>query len=332
MISGKRILVTGGAGFIGSHLVDSLIEKNEVTVLDDLSSGNIQYIKDHLQKKNFTFIKGGIMDKKIVKKAAKDVNIIVHEAAVVGVKKYVENPLKVILTNTFGTHNLVEVALKEPVELFLLASTSEVYGKNVNMPLSENSDRILGPTNIFRWCYSTTKALDEHMLFAYHHQNGLPITILRYFNAYGPRQESSDYGAVIPIFIKRVLSGKPPLIHGDGKQTRGFTYITDVVNGTLLALEKEQGIGEIFNIGNEEEITINQLADLILELTSTLNKIKPKHISYKEFYGDSYEDTLRRVADIGKARKILNYEPKITLKDGLKKTIDWYKSNIPNYV
>ncbi len=332
MISGKRILVTGGAGFIGSHLVDSLIEKNEVTVLDDLSSGNIQYIKDHLQKKNFTFIEGGIMDKKIVKKAAKDVNIIVHEAAVVGVKKYVENPLKVILTNTFGTHNLVEVALKEPVELFLLASTSEVYGKNVNMPLSENSDRILGPTNIFRWCYSTTKALDEHMLFAYHHQNGLPITILRYFNAYGPRQESSDYGAVIPIFIKRVLSGKPPLIHGDGKQTRGFTYITDVVNGTLLALENEQGIGEIFNIGNEEEITINQLADLILELTDTLNKIKPKHISYKEFYGDSYEDTLRRVADIGKARKILNYEPKITLKDGLKKTIDWYKSNLPNYV
>lgn len=331
MISGKRILITGGAGFIGSHLVDSLIEKNEVTVLDDLSSGKIRYIKDHLSKKNFTFIEGGILEKENVEKAAKDVNIIVHEAAVVGVKKYMENPLKVILTNTFGTHNVVEVALKEGVELFLLASTSEVYGKNVNMPLSEVSDRILGPTNIFRWCYSTTKALDEHMLFAYHYQNGLPITILRYFNAYGPRQESSDYGAVIPIFIKRVLSGKPPLIHGDGKQTRAFTYITDVVNGTLLALENERSIGEIFNIGNEEEITINQLADLILELTGNLNKIKPKYTPYEEFYGDGYEDTLRRVADIGKARKILNYEPKITLKDGLKKTIEWYMSNPPNY-
>ncbi len=329
MISGKNILVTGGAGFIGSHLVDSLIEKNEVTVLDNLSSGNIQYIKDHLRKKNFKFIEGSILDKKIVDKATKDINVIIHEAAVVGVKKYMDNPLKVILTNTLGTHNVVEAALKKHVELFLLASTSEVYGKNVNVPLSEDSDRILGPTNIFRWCYSTTKALDEHMLFAYHHQNGLPITILRYFNAYGPRQESSDYGAVIPIFIKRILSGKPPLIHGDGKQTRGFTYITDLVSGTLLALEKEQSIGEIFNIGNEEEITINGLANLILELTDNLNKIKPKHTSYKEFYGDGYEDTLRRVADIRKARKILNYEPKIPLKEGLKKTIEWYKANLP---
>ncbi|MGQ9722658.1 MAG: GDP-mannose 4,6-dehydratase [Candidatus Jordarchaeum sp.] len=330
MIFGKKILITGGAGFIGSHLVDSLIEKNEITVLDDLSSGNIQYIKNYLQKKNFSFIKGSILDKKIVEKAAKDINIIIHEAAVVGVKKYIENPLKVILTNTFGTHNVVEAALKKHVELFLLASTSEVYGKNVNMPLSEDSDRILGPTNVFRWCYSTTKALDEHMLFAYHHQNGLPIIILRYFNAYGPRQESSDYGAVIPIFIKRILSGKPPLIHGNGKQTRGFTYITDLVNGTLLALENEQSLGEIFNIGNEEEITINELANLILELTGNLNKIKPKYITYDEFYGDSYEDTLRRVADIRKAKKILKYKPKITLKEGLKKTIDWYKSNLPN--
>jgi UDP-glucose 4-epimerase len=328
MISGKKILITGGAGFIGSHLVDSLIENNEVVVLDDLSSGNIQYIKDHVQKKNFAFIEGSILDKKVVEKASKDVNIIVHEAAVVGVKKYMDDPLKVILTNTFGTHNVVEVALKNHVELFLLASTSEVYGKNVNAPLSENSDRILGPTTIFRWCYSTTKALDEHMLLAYHHQKGLPITILRYFNAYGPRQESSDYGAVIPIFIKRVLEHSPPLIHGDGKQSRGFTYITDVVNGTLLAIEKEQSIGEIFNIGNEEEITINRLADLILELTGNLNKIKPKHIPYNEFYGDNYEDTLRRVADLRKARKLLGYEPKVSLKEGLKKTIDWYKYNL----
>lgn len=151
MISGKKILVTGGAGFIGSHLVDSLIEDNEIVVLDDLSSGRIQYIKNHLQKKNFVFIEGSILDKKVVEKASKNVNIIIHEAAVVGVKKYMDNPLKVILTNTFGTHNVIEGALKNHVELFLFASTSEVYGKNVNVPLSENSDRILGPTNIFRW-------------------------------------------------------------------------------------------------------------------------------------------------------------------------------------
>jgi UDP-glucose 4-epimerase len=330
VISGKKILITGGAGFIGSHLVDSLIENNEVVVLDDLSSGSIQYIKDHLQKKNFAFIEGSILDKKVVEKASKEVNIIVHEAAVVGVKKYMDDPLKVILTNTFGTHNVVEVAIKNHVELFLLASTSEVYGKNVNVPLSENSDRILGPTNIFRWCYSTTKALDEHMLLSYHRQKGLPITILRYFNAYGPRQESSDYGAVIPIFIKRVLGNKPPLVLGDGNQTRCFTYIADIVNGTLLAIEKEQSIGEIFNIGNEDEITINRLANLILELTDNLNKIEPKHIPYNEFYGEDYEDTLRRVADIRKAKKVLGYEPTISLKKGLKETIDWYKRNLSN--
>jgi UDP-glucose 4-epimerase len=167
------------------------------------------------------------------------------------------------------------------------------------------------------------------MLLAYHHQKGLPMTILRYFNVYGPRQESSDYGAVIPIFIKKVLEHNPPLVHGDGKQTRGFSYITDIVNGTLLAVEKEQSIGEIFNLGHEEEITINRLADLILELTGNINKIKPKHIPYTEFYGDNYEDTSRRVADIRKARNMLGYEPRISLKEGLKKTIDWYKCNLP---
>jgi len=328
VISGKRILITGGAGFIGSHLVDSLIDGNEVVVLDDLSSGNIHYISDHLQKKNFRFIKGSILDKKMVEKAAKNANIIIHEAAVVGVKKYVDNPLSVILTNTFGTHNMVEAALKNNVELFLLASTSEVYGKNINVPLSENADRVLGPTNIFRWCYATTKALDEHMLLAYNYQKGLPVTIVRYFNAYGPRQESSDYGAVIPIFIKRILSNCPPLVHGDGKQTRSFTYITDIINGTLLVLENEKSIGEIFNIGNDEEVTINQLADTILELMDSSKKIKAKHVPYSEFYGESYEDIMRRVPDITKAKKMLGYKPKVTLREGLKKTINWYKSTL----
>ncbi|MEX2706255.1 MAG: NAD-dependent epimerase/dehydratase family protein [Candidatus Freyrarchaeum guaymaensis] len=327
MITGKKILITGGAGFIGSHLVDSLIEGNEIVVLDDFSSGKIQYIEHHLRKRNFSLVEGSILNRKTVERAAKGVDIIVHEAAVVGVKKYVEKPLEVIKTNTFGTHNLAEVALENNVELFLFASTSEVYGKNIDVPLSENADRILGPTSIFRWCYSTTKALDEHMFLAYHYQEDLPVTILRYFNAYGPRQESSDYGAVIPIFIKRVLEGKPPLVHGNGEQTRAFTYITDVVEGTLLALNGEKSVGEIFNIGSEEEVTINRLADLILELTGKLSKIKPRHIPYREFYGDNYEDTVRRVANISKAREMLGYEPKISLREGLKKTIEWYRYN-----
>ncbi|MBS7287420.1 MAG: SDR family NAD(P)-dependent oxidoreductase [Candidatus Freyarchaeota archaeon] len=323
-MKGKLVLVTGGAGFIGSHLVDWLIRDNEVVVLDNFSSGKISNVKHHLGRNGFTLIKGDILDKKIVREAVKDVDVVIHQAAVVGVKKYVERPLDVMTTNIFGTHNLVEECLREGVERFVFASTSEVYGKSERIPLRENEDRVLGATSIARWCYSTSKAVDEHFLFAYYEAYGFPMVILRYFNVYGPRQETSDYSGVIPIFIRRVLGGEPPLIHGDGEQTRAFTYISDAVEATVLAASKKDAVGEVFNVGSKEEVTINQLARMIIELSGN-EFIEPKHIPYEEFYGESYEDIRRRIPDVKKAERVLGFKAKTPLREGLKKTIEWYR-------
>ncbi|MEM3466517.1 MAG: NAD-dependent epimerase/dehydratase family protein, partial [Candidatus Jordarchaeales archaeon] len=239
-MKGKVVLVTGGAGFIGSHLVDWLIRDNDVVVLDNFSSGKMSNIQHHLGSDGFTLIRGDILDREVVREALRDVDVVIHQAAVVGVKKYVENPLNVLTTNVFGTHNLIEESLRRGVERFVFASTSEVYGKSEKIPLKESGDRVLGATNIARWCYSTSKAVDEHFLFAYNESYSFPMVILRYFNVYGPRQETSDYSGVIPIFIRRILRGEPPLIHGDGEQTRAFTYISDAVEATVIAASKRE--------------------------------------------------------------------------------------------
>ncbi len=283
MLRNKNILITGGAGFIGSHLVDQLVEGNHVIVLDNFSSGKIENISHYLERDGFTLIKGDILDKEVVREAVKEADIVIHQAAVVGVKKYVERPLDVLVTNIFGTHNLLEECLRRGVERFVFASTSEVYGKSGDVPLKESGDRVLGPTSIARWCYSTSKAVDEHFLFAYHETYDFPMVILRYFNVYGPRQETSDYSGVIPIFIRRVLRGEPPLIHGDGEQTRAFMYVSDAVEATVLAASKKDAVGQVINVGSEEEVTINQLAQMIIELSGR-NSTKPKHIPYEEFY------------------------------------------------
>ena len=195
------------------------------------------------------------------------------------------------------------------------------------MPLKEDDERILGTTRIDRWCYSTSKALDEHTCFAYYRQYGLKTVILRYFNAYGPKQECSDYGGVISIFIRRVLTDQPPQVHGDGKQTRAFTYIDDIVNGTILAGEKEAAVGKTFNIGSNEETSILELANLIAGLAGKEKYLKPVFMPYKEFYGPFYEDVKRRVPDIARAGKILRYKPEISLEEGLLKTLQWYKQH-----
>jgi len=324
-LENKDILVTGGAGFIGSHLVDALVARNRVVVLDNLSKGVISNIKGHLRNPNFKFIKGDILDRKVVDKTVRNADVIFHMAAVVGVKHYVEDPARVIRTNIYGTDNLLEAAVKYKVKCFVFASTSEIYGKNKNMPLKENCDRVLGPPFIDRWCYSSSKAIDEHVCNAYFRKYRLPLVILRYFNIYGPRQETSDYGGVISIFIRRVLKNQPPLVHGDGKQTRSFTYINDAVEGTIQAAVKDKAVGETINIGSSRETSINELARLIINLTGKSGKLKPKHIAYEEFYGAWYEDIPRRVPDTSKAQKILGFRPKVPLERGLRKTIEWYK-------
>jgi len=229
--------------------------------------------------------------------------------------------------NVLGTHNLLEAARKRDVSKIIFASTSEIYGKNINIPLKEDDERILGTTRIDRWCYSTSKALDEHTCFAYYRQYGLKTVILRYFNAYGPKQECSDYGGVVSVFIRRILTNQSPQVHGDGKQTRAFTYIDDIVNGTILAAKKEAAIGKTFNLGSNQETSILELANLIIQLAGKEKRLKPIFIPHKEFYGPFYEDVKRRVPDITKARKILGYKPKIHLEKGLLRTLQWYEQH-----
>lgn len=316
-----RVLVTGGAGFIGSHLVDRLLENgNEVVVLDNLDSGKAENLRQHKNNPNFKFIHGDITNREDVKKAVKDIEVVYHLAAMVGVKHYVAHPKKVILVNVKGTENLLEAS--EGVKKFLFTSTSEVYGRNTQIPLRETSDRVLGDTSVDRWCYSTAKALDEHLCFAYYRENGIPISIVRYFNVYGPRADSSDYSGVIPIFIRRILEDKSPQVHGDGKQTRCFTFVKDIVEGTLLAAEKSTG--EVLNLGTEKETSIMELAQTLIRLMGS--KLKPEFIPYEKFYGKHYEDIRRRVPDCSKARKLLGWQPKTSLEEGLKITIESVRS------
>jgi len=328
-LAGTRILVTGGAGFIGSHLCQRLVDLGlDVICLDDLSTGRIDYISDLLKKPNFKFVRGNLLQNKTVKKALADIDVVYHLAAKVGVKRYVEDPIGVIRTNVHGTENLLEAARRVGVERFIFASTSEIYGKNSSMPLRENSDRVLGPATIDRWCYSSSKALDEHFCNAYYRQYKMPTVILRYFNIYGPRQETSDYGGVVSIFMRRVLRGQPPLVHGRGTQTRSFTYVSDAVDATVQAAIRKRAISETFNIGASRETTINELARLVVRLAGKSGKMKPRHRPYEDFYGAWYEDVPRRVPDITKAREILGFKPKVRLEEGLQKTIEWYRMHM----
>lgn len=322
----KRILVTGGAGFIGSHLTDLLVSGgHEVAVLDDLSRGRMDYLENSIGK--IRFIRGDIRDGKKVKEALDGVETVYHLAAVVGVKYYVDDPLQVLKVNVEGTSSLLEACLDSKVERFVFASTSEVYGKNSRQPFIEDrSERVLGPTGIDRWCYSTSKALDEHSCFAYYRKCGLPVTIIRYFNAYGPRADGSAYGGVVPIFVKQVLSGKRPTVFGTGRQTRCFTYVEDMARATILAAEKERAIGEVFNIGTTQEIAIETLANKIIWACGS--KTRPVKVPYVKAYGKHYEDIPRRVPSIAKAKRILGWTPKIKLDEGLKKTIGWYRARV----
>jgi len=316
-----RYLVTGGAGFIGSHCVDYLLAKgNEVSVIDNLDTGNMKNLESAQKNKKFKFFQEDIMDMKALSKAGKGCETIIHEAAVVGVKAYVKDPLKVLMVNTKGTENVLELARKNDAKV-VFASTSETYGKE-KVPLREDSNRVLGPTWIDRWCYSTSKAFDEHLLFAYHKKYGLKMAILRYFNIYGERARGTDYGGVIPIFIRRVLNNESPQVHGTGEQTRCFAYISDCIEGTMIALEKLNG--DVVNIGSDKEITINALAEKVIEISGMKGKITPEKIPYEEFYGKSYEDIQRRVPSIEKI-KSLGWDNKISLEEGLKRTIEWWR-------
>jgi UDP-glucose 4-epimerase len=319
-----KVLVTGGAGYIGSHLVDHLLSRgDEVFAIDNLSTGNIANIQPHLGQGHFHFLNDTILNENLLDLLVSQVDLVYHLAAIVGVKNVVADPLAAIKTNVTGTEVVLNAAFKYWKKV-VLASTSEIYGKSAKIPFHEDDDRVLGPTTVGRWSYSTSKAIDEHFAFAYA-AKGLSMVIVRYFNSYGPRLDEKGYGSVIANFARQALKGEPITVHGDGLQSRCFTYINDTVVGTVLAGEVKAGEGSVFNIGNDSETTILELAETIKRLAGSRSEII--FIPYKEYYGEGFEDTRRRVPSIDRAKEVLGFIPKVKLEEGLTRTIAWCREH-----
>jgi len=319
-----KILVTGGAGYIGSHLVDRLLERgDEVYAIDNLSTGKISNIHHHLDADRFRFLNDTILNEALLDRLASDVDLVYHLAALVGVKYVVADPLAAIKTNVTGTEAVLGAAFKYWKKV-VLASSSEIYGKSSKIPFYEEDDRVLGPTSVGRWSYSTSKAIDEHFAFAYA-AKGLPVATVRFFNSYGPRLDEKGYGSVVANLVRQALKGEPLTVHGDGRQTRCFTYIDDTVEGTLLAGEVKAGEGLVFNIGAEAETTILELATTIKRLTGSRSEIV--FVPYRDYYGEGFEDTRRRVPSINRAKTVLGFVPKVKLEEGLTRTIAWCREH-----
>lgn len=319
-----KVLITGGAGYIGSNLVDVLLERGEeVAIIDNLSTGGVANIRHHFDNPRFRFVNDTILETGSLDRMVEDADLVFHLAAAVGVKYIVDDPIGTITTNVRGTENVLAMAFKYWKRV-VIASTSEVYGKSRGGSLKEDDDRVLGPTTINRWAYSASKAIDEHFAYAYY-RGGLPVSIVRFFNSYGPRVNEAGYGSVIANFIRQALLGEPLTVHGDGSQTRCFTFVGDTVRGTLLAGERPEALGEAFNIGSEHEVTVLELAHLIRDLCESKSEITC--MPYRDYYGQSYEDTPRRRPDMTKSRSVLGFEAEVSLEEGLRRTIAWCREN-----
>jgi UDP-glucose 4-epimerase len=303
------ILLTGGAGFIGSHLSELLIsEGNKVIALDNQSTGSISNLKSN---SNLEIVEGSILDSKLVDSLMSKVTVCFHLAAALGVKNIVEYPLESLETNIKGSEIVLNAATKYEVRT-LLASSSEIYGKNANQPLSEDSDRVLGSPKVARWSYSEAKAIDEFYAFQLNKQKGLTVTIARLFNTVGPRQ-SGSYGMVLPRFVAAAVSNQPITVYGDGSQSRTFSAVSDVVAALTGLLKNDATIGEVFNVGGNQLITIKALAEKVKEITNSSSKIEYK--SYKEVYGADFEEPNSRVPDISKIKSSINWSPKKSLDE-----------------
>ena len=320
-----RILVTGGAGFIGSHLVDHQLSKDhDVVVLDDFSGGALQTIfKPDTKSKKISIIEGSILDQVLVTKLMSDVSYCYHLAASLGVEKINGDPIRSLETNLKGSEIVLKAAANAGVRT-LLASSSEVYGKNSKIPLSEDSDRVLGSPQIARWSYSEAKALDELYAFELHKKISFPVTIARFFNTVGPRQ-SGNYGMVLPRFIKAALSNQPLIVYGDGTQSRSFCSVTDVVNAIEMLMDSKATIGQAFNIGSPIEITITELANKVIKLTNSKSQITYKPLS--EVYGENFEEPHRRVPDISKINGALGWQPKKSLDEVILEVANHIRAN-----
>ena len=313
-----RTLITGGAGFIGSYLAEAYLSRgDEVYVIDDLSTGSLENINPLLKNPRFRFTNDTILNRDVMLELTGICDVIVHLAAAVGVRLIIEEPLKSIHTNIVGTEIVLELANKFRKKTFI-ASTSEVYGRNSKVPLNEDDSRIYGSTAIARWSYASSKAMDEFLALAYYRTKQLPIIIARFFNTVGPRQ-TGRYGMVIPRFVGQALRNEPITIYGTGNQTRNFTYVEDVSRGIMALVDEPKAVGEIFNVGSEGEVSINDLAERIKKMTGSSSRIV--HVPYEDAYQEGFEDMERRVPDITKIKRLVGYQNTHTLDDILAKVV-----------
>ena len=317
-------LITGGAGFIGSHLAEALLARGDsVTVIDDLSTGRLENILALKSNPRFRFAIETITNETVMDRLVSECDVIVHLAAAVGVKLIVTDPVRTIETNVMGTEEVLRVALRYRRHV-LLASTSEVYGKNEKVPFAEEDDSVFGSTTRSRWAYATSKALDEFLGLAYHRSLGLPVLVARFFNTVGPRQRSR-YGMVIPRFVRQALGGEPITVYGDGKQTRCFCNVRDVVSAVLGLVDSPQVIGQVYNIGSQEEISIRDLAERVRGLAGSKSGIV--YVPYDQAYAEGFEDMQRRVPDIAKIRAATGWVPRIPLDETIREVISYCRAS-----
>jgi len=322
-----RVLITGGAGFIGSHLAERHLERgDEVYVIDDLSTGSIENIQHLKQRPNFYYHIDTITNTRLIAELVDLCDVIYHLAAAVGVRLIVESPVRTIETNVRGTEIVLSFAAKKRKRV-LITSTSEVYGKRDRVPFREDDDLILGPTNKGRWSYACSKAIDEFLAIAYWKEKLVPTVIVRLFNTVGPRQ-TGRYGMVIPNFVRQALTGQDLTVFGDGSQSRCFTHVSDAVGALVGVASHPQAVGEVYNVGSDQEVTILELAERIKRLTGSDSRIV--FVPYDEAYEEGFEDMMRRVPDLSKLHDLIGYAPKIKLDEILAGVIDYERARMTN--
>lgn len=323
-----RVLITGGAGFIGSHLADAYLQRgDEVLVIDDLSTGTIDNIQHLKSNPKFHYTIDSVHNQPVTAELVDQCDVVFHLAAAVGVKLIVESPVRTIETNVRGTEVVLALANKKQKRV-LVASTSEVYGLSADVPFKEDGNLVMGATTKGRWSYACSKAIDEFLALAYWREKKLPTTIVRLFNTVGPRQ-TGRYGMVIPTFVKQALAGRPITVYGDGKQTRCFGYVGDVIGALIKLMDTTESVGQVFNIGSTEEISIFQLAEKVKELTQSSSEIV--FVPYDDAYEEGFEDMPRRVPDTTKINKLVGFKPEMTLDGILETVINFHRGRPASY-
>ncbi len=323
-----RVLITGGAGFIGSHLADAYLERgDEVLVIDDLSTGTIENIRHLKNNPRFHYTIDSVHNQPVTAELVDQCDVVVHLAAAVGVKLIVESPVRTIETNVRGTEVVLALANKKQKRV-MIASTSEVYGLSADVPFREDGNLVMGATTKGRWSYACSKAIDEFLALAYWREKKLPTTIVRLFNTVGPRQ-TGRYGMVIPTFVRQALAGRPITVYGNGKQTRCFGYVGDVVGALIKLMDRSDSVGQVYNIGSNEEISILQLAEKVKELTKSDSEIVL--VPYDEAYEEGFEDMPRRVPDTTKINQLVGFRPEMTLEGILQSVIAFHSGRPASY-